>query len=110
MPELVGTGRLVSLRDVKEGDIIDFVYENDRKFALVLNPNWEDKVHALKLERFDTDSLKEILKEIKGIDDPTVLYDTFKNSKYVENRGYRTYKIDKMSLIRKVSLKEEREE
>lgn len=109
MADTIGTGRFVSIQNIEEGDIIDFVYDNDRKYALVLNPNWNDKVHALKLERFDAESLIQILKEVKSIDNPSVLYDTFKDSKYVENRGYRTYKINKMSLIRKVFLKEETE-
>ena len=107
MARLVGTGKFISLRDLKAGYIIDFMYESDRKYALVLNPEWDGKLHALKIERFDTDSLLDLLKEIGEISESTLLYEKFKNSEYVENRGYRTYVLGKMTMVRRVFLAEE---
>lgn len=104
---LVGTGKFVSVDKLSAGDIIDFRYDGLRKVALVLNPNWEDKLHALKVAKFSDRELTELLQQIGEEKDPEKLYEQFKYSSYVAERPYRTYVLKRISLVRKVFLVDE---
>lgn len=99
----------VKIKDLATGDIIVFAYDGELKVARVLNPEWENKLHALKLpENFTEVSLfpKEIVEVMKK--------DVASRTKAAElirrygdasiERSYRTYTIKKITNLQKVLL------
>lgn len=105
--EIFGIRQFVSKRSLSPGTVVQFTYDNEQKYALILNPEWEGKMHALSLRFLSRESLIRLLKEIKELGDTAeALYDRYKVSEYAESRPYRTYTIGKISALREIYLKE----
>lgn len=104
---LFGVRRFTSNKQLRPGSVIQFTYMDEQKFALVLNPEWQGKLHALSLKSLTPDSLKSILKELTDESSYDVIYEKYKNSIYVESRSYRTYTISKIKTLREVFLKKD---
>ncbi len=104
--EQLGVRRFISQRSLMPGKVVQFTYDGDQKYALVLNPEWEGKMHALSLQTFTPDSLQEMFDLTEGETDERIIYDKFKTSNYVEERPYRTYLLSKMTALREVYIKE----
>ena len=102
----LGVRRFISQRSLMPGKVVQFTYDGDQKYALVLNPEWEGKMHALSLQTFTPDSLQEMFDLTEGETDERIIYDKFKTSNYVEERPYRTYLLSKMTALREVYIKE----
>lgn len=102
----LGVRRFISQRSLMPGKVVQFTYDGDQKYALVLNPEWEGKMHALSLQTFTPDSLQEMFDLTGGETDERIIYDKFKTSNYVEERPYRTYLLSKMTALREVYIKE----
>lgn len=102
----LGVRRFISQRSLMPGKVVQFTYDGDQKYALVLNPEWEGKMHALSLQMFTPDSLQEMFDLTEGETDERIIYDKFKTSNYVEERPYRTYLLSKMTALREVYIKE----
>ena len=101
----LGVRRFVSRRDLIPGKVVQFTYDGEQKYAMVLNPIWEGKMHALSLQTFTPASLQEMFDLTKGESDERIIYDKFKNSPFVVERPYRTYLLNKMSTLREVYIK-----
>lgn len=105
----LGRRSFTSRKDLTPGKVVQFTYDGEQKIALVLNPEWQGKMHALSLKAIDLDSVQTIMENIKGISDPDAIYEVFRNSKYVVDRPYRTYLLNKMSTMREIYVKEDTE-
>jgi len=105
--DILGVRKFTSVNNLKPGSVVQFTYDNEQKYALVLNPKFENKMHALSLRGLSPISVKKLLQEIPTITNADVLYQTYKNSEYTVGRPYRTYTIDKIKTLREVYLKED---
>lgn len=101
----LGRRSFTSRRDLVPGKVVQFTYDGEQKTALVLNPEWQGKMHALSLKSINLNDVQEIIEVIKGITDSDVMYDALRNSKYVVDRPYRTYLLSKISALREVYIK-----
>lgn len=103
----LGIRSFVSRRDLTPGKVIQFTYDGQQKYALVLNPEWEGKLHALSLKDVNISKFAEIRKLVGTDTDGQVLYSKFRTSVLVDDRPYRTYLLSKVSALREVYVKEE---
>jgi hypothetical protein len=103
----LGIRSFISKADLTPGKVIQFTYDGEQKYALVLNPEWEGKLHALSIKDINLSKLIEIRKLIGSETDGQVLYSKFRNSNLVADRPYRTYLLSKVSTLREVFVKEE---
>lgn len=105
--DILGTRRFSSVENLRPGSVVQFTYDNEQRYALVLNPNWENKMHALSLVGLSPDNMKALLKEVSGLNTPDTIYDRYKSSAYTASRPYRTYTITKIKTLREIYIKEE---
>jgi len=103
--DLFGTRRFTSRSAITPGTVVQFTYDGEQKYALVLDPEWNGKMHALSLKTLSVDGLKSLLDEVKTMTSREEIYAKYKESQYTEDRPYRTYTISKMSAIRQIYLK-----
>lgn len=103
----LGIRSFISRRDLTSGKVIQFTYDGEQKYALVLNPDWEDKLHALSLKDITLSKFIEIRKLVGSDTDGQLLYSKFRNSSLLAERPYRTYLLSKVSALREVFVKEE---
>ena len=101
----LGVRRFVSRRGLVPGKVIQFTYDGVQKYAMVLNPDWEGKLHALSLQTFTPGSLQEMFALTEGESDERIIYDKFKHSAFVGERPYRTYLLSKVTTLREVYIK-----
>lgn len=101
-----GIRKFVSQKKLDAGKVVQFTYNGEQKYALVLNPSWEGKMHALSLPSLNETTLEEIFKLTEGITDPDEVYSKFKASRFVSDRPYRTYLLNKISTMREIYIKE----
>lgn len=107
--ELFGTRRFVSRERLRPGAVVQFTYDSEQKYAVVLNPAWQGKMHALSLKNISPEQLKMLLAELKDIENEQEIYEKYTISSYTESRPYRTYTIEKMSALREIFLKDNKE-
>ena len=103
----LGIRSFVSKGDLTSGKVIQFTYDGEQKYALVLNPEWQGKLHALSLKDIDLSKFVQIRKLVGKETDGELLYSKFRKSTFVADRPYRTYLLSKVSTIREVFVKEE---
>jgi hypothetical protein len=103
----LGIRSFVSKGDLTSGKVIQFTYDGEQKYALVLNPDWQGKLHALSLKDIDLSKFVQIRKLVGKETDGELLYSKFRESTFVANRPYRTYLLSKVSTLREVFVKEE---
>lgn len=106
--EILGVRKFTSVGNLKPGSIVQFTYNDDQKYALVLNPQFNGKMHALSLKGLSSEDLKQLLREIPEIASPDTLYEQYKNSGYTVGRPYRTYTVSKIKTLREIYLNEEK--
>lgn len=104
--ELFGVRRFTARAKLKSGTVVQFTYDGEQKYAMVLNPEWEGKMHALSLKSLSPDGLKTLLKELSDEDNADAIYSKYKTSTYTETRPYRTYSLSKIRSLREIYLKE----
>lgn len=104
--DLFGTRRFTSYGKLSTGKVVQFTYDSEQKYAVVLDPDWEGKMHALSLKSLSPDSLKTLLNDLKDMTSREEVYANYKSSQYTETRPYRTYVISKISSLREIYLKE----
>ena len=104
--DLFGTRRFVSRERLRPGAVLQFTYDGQQKYAVVLNPEWQGKMHALSLNSLSPQQLKSLLTELESAQREEEIYEKYKTSTYTETRPYRTYTITKMSAIREIFLKD----
>ncbi len=103
----LGIRSFVSKGDLTPGKVIQFTYDGEQKYALVLNPEWQGKLHALSLKDIDISKFIGIRKLVGSDTDGELLYSKFRGSTFVADRPYRTYLLSKVSTLREVFVKEE---
>jgi hypothetical protein len=103
----LGIRSFVSKGDLTSGKVIQFTYDGEQKYALVLNPDWQGTLHALSLKDIDLSKFVQIRKLVGKETDGELLYSKFRESTFVANRPYRTYLLSKVSTLREVFVKEE---
>jgi len=97
-----------SMSEVKEGDVISFVYDGKQRWVYVLNPDWLKKVHCLALEKIPRRVLLgEVVSftdvKLGGGEGPKQFYDKNVGTKPVTSYdAYRTFNIEKMQKIEKI--------
>lgn len=101
----LGIRSFLSRDNLAPGKVIQFTYDGEQKYALVLNPEWEGKLHALSIQNIDISKFSSIIKLVGSETDGDILYSKFKNSALVVDRPYRTYLLSKISALREVFLK-----
>lgn len=100
-----GVRRFTSQKGLTPGKVVQFTYDDEQKYALVLNPTWEGKMHALSLRSVNAGSMQEILSLVGSKQDPDQIYSLFKTSKFVADRPYRTYLLSKIRALREIYIK-----
>jgi hypothetical protein len=100
-----GTRKFVSQVGLSVGKIVQFTYDNEQKYALVLNPSWQGKMHALSLKVLSEATLEDIIQLVDNESDADIIYSKFKTSKFVVDRPYRTYLLNKISALREIYIK-----
>lgn len=103
--EVLGTRKFVSIGSLRPGSLIQFTYNKEQKHALVLDPNWNGKLHAVSLVGLSLEETKQLLREVSKISNSREIYETYKTSRYTVGRSYRTYTITKISALREIYLK-----
>jgi hypothetical protein len=76
----LGVRSFVSKGNLIPGKVIQFTYDSEQKYALVLNPEWEGKLHALSLRDINLSKFIEIRKLVGDDTDGQRLYAKFRNS------------------------------
>ena len=103
--DVFGTRRFTSFQKLRPGAIVQFTYDNEQKHAVVLNPDWQGKMHALSLKSLSETNLRTLLKEVSEEQTSDAVYSKYKTSTYTETRPYRTYTISKIKSLREIYLK-----
>ena len=103
----LGVRSFVSRNSLLPGKVVQFTYDGEQKYALVLNPEWEGKLHAISLENINISKFIQIRSLVGEETDGEILYSKFRNSILVADRPYRTYLLSKVSALREVYVKEE---
>ena len=103
----LGIRSFVSKGDLTSGKVIQFTYDGEQKYALVLNPEWQGKLHALSLKDIDLSKFVQIRKLVGKETYGELLYINFRKSTFLAERPYRTYLLSKVSTLREVFVKEE---
>jgi hypothetical protein len=103
----LGIRSFVSRDNLIPGKVIQFTYDGEQKYALVLNPEWEGKLHALSIKDVNISKFIQIRNLVGDDTDGEILYAKFRTSTLVADRPYRTYLLSKVSTLREVYVKEE---
>lgn len=102
----LGIRSFISRKDLTPGKVVQFTYNGEQKYALVLNPEWDGKLHGLTLENIDVKKFIQIRNMVGTEIDSKTLYSKFKNSNLLTDRPYRTYLLSKISTLREIYIKE----
>lgn len=103
--DMFGVRKFTSNTKLKPGSVVQFTYDSEQKYAVVLDPDWQGKMHALSLKSLSPNNLQDLLSEVVYETNPDTLYSKYKSSVYTENRPYRTYTITKIKSLREIYLK-----
>jgi hypothetical protein len=95
-------------QDILPATVLQFMYEGKERYAIVLTPNWLDKLHAIQIKDIGPVKLIELLEELKGfaMAEPEDIQGAFTRAEYVDVRPYRTFTLNKIVQIKQVILKE----
>jgi len=103
----LGIRSFVSKDNLISGKVIQFTYDGEQKYALVLNPEWQGKLHALSIKDVNISKFLQIRNLVGEETNGEALYSKFRASTLVADRPYRTYLLSKVSALREVYIKEE---
>jgi hypothetical protein len=92
----------VAITKVQPGDVIRFVYEGKQKVAMVMNPKWADKLHAISLNAISRNDFKKVISDIQFMDEQSVYERDIRQNK---NHPYRTYFLNKIKHVQRVDYK-----
>jgi hypothetical protein len=87
------------------GMVVQFLYESETKYALIADPDWDGKMHAIKLEITNQKDLEELLTDLDRYDDYDAIVAKYTRKSYVPDRPYRTYLVDKVRNLKEIYLK-----
>ena len=90
-------------RNVRKGDIINFLYDNKDRWVLVLQPNWKGKMHALTIDALTRNLLVRISSQA-FTQSPPVFYKTYlsQNKIIKDAESYRTFEVRKIQSLKRV--------
>ncbi len=98
-----GVAYFVRYADVGPGDVITFLYKGEMRWAFVLDPNHEEKCHALTLKLTPRQKLIDTV--VDGMFDTDVPKTLYYNNVYKVAKdwdSYRTYFVDQMTNVRRL--------
>lgn len=67
-------------KDKEAGMVVQFTYDNETKYALIVDPEWEGKMHAIKLEINNQKDLENLLTDLDRYDDYDALVQRYSNA------------------------------
>jgi len=105
-------GRFISKDSMDTGDIVEFVYDTERKYMLVLSPEFEGKVHGVDLNQVSINDFTDMIREYIDLGtvamkfdsdrvDPEMMYRRIKPI-VSRTRSYRTYLVEKITRTRSI--------
>lgn len=105
--QFIGLKPIDIKRDILPASVLRFVYDGTERFAIVLTPNWMDKMHAIQIKDIGPTKLIQLLEELKSFEmaAPDEIQGAFTRTDYTDPRPYRTFKLDKMSQLTQIWLK-----
>jgi len=86
------------------GAVVRFSYNGTSRMAIVLDPGYDNKMHAIQLDTLTAESLIDLLNDIQKSDTYESLRERFMRSPYSQDRAYRTFLITKISGLEEVVL------
>lgn len=99
-----GTARFVSINKLASGDVISFMYEGEQRWVMVLDPDYNGKLHGLTLGLLPRNTLIE--KVIDPMYDHGEPYELYYKALFKVAAGwdvYRTFNIPKIRQIRRMA-------
>lgn len=109
---LLRKGRFITKDSMDTGDVVEFIYETERKYMFVLSPEFEGKVHGVDLNHVTINDFMDIINEYITLGtvamqfdpervNPEALYEGIKPI-VSRTRSYRTYLVDKITRTRAI--------
>lgn len=91
------------LNDIGMGDIITFMYENERRWIFVVTPIYEGKLHGLDLVKLPRRQLMWVANLDFNTITPQSLYRKYLIKEWIkEYNAYRTYDRSKMRAVKDI--------
>jgi ribosomal protein S6 len=97
--DLLKKGNFTSKTKIESGDIVEFVYNGERKYAFIINPNYLGHIHAVNLKYLTNQQLIKLIQELVKTNGPQMLYENIKTL-VKDTRSYRTYSVEKVTRTR----------
>lgn len=89
---------------LRKGQIVTLMYKGEQRWVLVVDPNWEQKVHVLDMKYLPRRAVLRLLNEAPPSLTPRQFYELFVNKAWVkEFRAYRTYDRAQISDVREIT-------
>ena len=98
LPYMEEDKHLFSYRDLNIGDIITFDYKLKERYVLVLNRDYQDKLHGLSLEMIGRGDLLPLMHELFLTRDPKTFYSRIDDI-VKKTDAYRSYNLPEISNI-----------
>jgi hypothetical protein len=94
-------------QDILPGTVLQFTYNGKQRYAIIVTPNWLDKMHAIQIKDIGPTKLIQLLEELQPFElaDPQDIQGAFTATEYTDDRPYRTFTLDKVTQIKQVVLK-----
>jgi hypothetical protein len=98
-----GVAYFVRHSDLSAGDVVTFMYKGKMRWAFVLDPDYEGKMHALTLELTPRSTLiNEVIDMMYETPMPADLYDRAVYKVASQYDSYRTYFVKDLQQLRRL--------
>lgn len=103
----------ISKNQIRAGQVLEIEYTNvdgekDTAMILVTDPEYNGKLHALKLTNLSETEMENLIREIRSVNRnntvKTAMYDALKNTPYTVIRPYRTYIKNNINSVKRITL------
>lgn len=104
----------IGKNQIRTGQVLEIQYtkvdgEKDTAMILVTDPEYDGKLHALKLTSLSETEMESLISDIRSVtrsntENKTAIYDSLKNSPYAVIRPYRTYIKNNISSVKRITL------
>lgn len=101
-----GVRRFISKRALGPGKVVQFTYDGNQRYGMIVHANWEGKMHVLAADDISEVELVEMFILTQGTNS-SLIYERFKSSWLYPQRPYRTYLWTKIRTVREVYIKPE---
>lgn len=104
----------INKNQIRLGQVLEIQYtaaggEKDTAMILVTDPEYNGKLHALKLTNLSETEMELLISEVRSVirsnpANKTTVYDALKNTPYVAIRPYRTYIKNNINSVKRITL------